>query len=193
MRITFCAPLTLLIAALCAAVTYLPGAAELLGARGSLGGLFSPLNWARLLSWPFAHGDTLHLLANLSMLLLLGPIVEVRLGKVEYLFSLAATAIFVGLVHATLGSGLLIGASGWVFMLILLSGFASSAKGLPFHTLLVAIIYMGHEIVAALSSADNISRLAHLAGGLCGLAFGLLGSGGRQPAPPSSDPLAAIR
>lgn len=67
-----------------------------------------------------------------------------------------------------------LGASGIVFMLILLSA-ASTRKSskIPLTLILVALIYLGQEVLAIFQK-DNISQLAHLIGGLCGVLLGFL-------------------
>ena len=58
-------------------------------------------------------------------------------------------------------------------MLILLSGFANSKQGeLPLTLILVAILYLGQEIINGIFEQDNISQLTHIIGGACGCGFG---------------------
>jgi len=177
-RIHLGAPLTLLVAAGCVAGTYLPGASAL-GISGGLGSLLAPWTWVRLLAWPFVHVDTAHLLGNLMLFLLLSPNLEQKQGAFEYLFCLVVTSVVIGVAHLAFGrSGtVLIGASGWVFMMILLSTFTVVEAGtISIPTLIVAALFGWQEIRAALTP-NQISQFAHLIGGACGLAFGLFGSG----------------
>src|SRR5262249_28327110 len=141
--------------------------------------LWMPWTWVRLLTWPFVHADTAHLLGNMMLFLLLSPNLEARQGKVEYLFCLAVTAVIVGIGHLAFGrtGTALIGASGWVFMMILLSTFTTGeARTIAIPTLLVAGLYAWQEIKLALTP-NQVSQFAHLLGGACGLVYGLLGSG----------------
>jgi membrane associated rhomboid family serine protease len=67
------------------------------------------------------------------------------------------------------------GASGLVFMLIFLSAVSGQERGkVPLTLILVAIVYLGREVADGLFRNDNISQLAHIAGGLCGFGFGML-------------------
>ena len=67
----------------------------------------------------------------------------------------------------------LLGASGVVFMMIVLSSFTEMGKeGIPITLILVVIFYLGGELIDSLTTADNVSRLTHIVGGLCGLVFG---------------------
>lgn len=177
-RIRVGAPLSLLIAAACVAGTYLPGAAHF-GISGGLGSLLLPSTWVCLLTWPFVHANTGHLLGNMMLFLLLSPGLEKKQGWVEYLFCLLITGVVIGVAHLAFGGGrtVLIGASGWVFMMILLSTFTSGEAGtVSVPTLIVAALYGWQEVRAALAP-DHVAQFAHLLGGACGLLFGFFGSG----------------
>jgi GlpG protein len=167
----------------CVIGTYWPGA-QLLGIGGDLGSLLSPFTWLRLISWPFVHADSTHLIGNMMLFLLLSPGLEEKQGAIEYGFCLLLTAVIIGIVHLAFGRNdtALIGASGWVFMMIILATFtAGAARTIAVPTLIVAVLYGTQEIRAALAPSA-VSQFAHLLGGACGLVFGLLGSGRREPA-----------
>lgn len=192
-RIRLGAPLTLLVATGCVLGTYLPGAVHF-GIGGGLGSLLLPWTWIRLVTWPFVHADTTHLLGNMMFFLLLSPNLEKKQGWFEYTFCLLVTALVIGVGHLAFGHGnsALIGASGWVFMMILLSTFTGSEVGtISVPTLIVGGLYAWQEVRAALAP-NQISQFAHLLGGVCGLIYGLLGSG-QQPAPDSPRVTAVVR
>lgn len=190
-RIRLGAPLSLLIAAGCALGTYLPGAAHL-GISGNLGSLLLPWTWLKLVTWPFVHADTAHLLANLMLLLLLAPNLEQKQGRIEFLFCLLVSAVVIGIAHLAFGKAntVLLGASGWVFMMILLSTFAGGEAGtIAIPTLIVGGLFAWQEVRAAFTP-NQVSQMAHLLGGACGLVFGLLGSGSPAPAQSAASPVA---
>jgi hypothetical protein len=57
-------------------------------------------------------------------------------------------------------------------MLILLASFTNNKDGgIPLTFILVAILFLGKEVMQSLS-ADHVSQFAHIIGGLCGSAFG---------------------
>ncbi len=120
-RIRLGAPLTLLAAAGCVGGTYFPGTSQL-GIGGSLGSLLLPWTWLQLLTWPFVHANTAHLLGNMMLFLLLSPNLERKQGGLAYLFSLVLTSLVIGVGHLAFGASntQLVGASGWVFMMIIL-------------------------------------------------------------------------
>jgi hypothetical protein len=88
--------------------------------------------------------------------------------------TIIVTALVTGLVHFIFFPGsALMGASGVVFMLIVLSSFTEMKKdGIPVTLILVVIFYLGSEIADAIFNRDNVSQLTHIVGGLCGMFFG---------------------
>lgn len=99
---------------------------------------------------------------------------EEKYGSKKLLLMMAVTALITGLINIIFFRGsVLLGASGIVFMFILLSSFVNMQKGtIPITLILVMIIYMGREFVNGILQEDNISQTAHLLGGICGCIFG---------------------
>ena len=84
------------------------------------------------------------------------------------------TAVVTGLLNVTFFETGLLGASGIVFMFILLSSLTNfRASHIPLTFLLVVLLFLGKEIMMALAN-DNISQFAHIIGGICGGIFGYL-------------------
>ena len=137
--------------------------------------LQEPLSIFRLVSHIFGHASLDHLLGNLTFVLLLGPIVEEKYGSRKMIIMIFLTALITGILNITLFSTGLMGASGIVFMLILLVSFTNSNEGeVPITFILVAVLFIGKEIIQSMN-ADNISQFAHIMGGACGSMFGFLG------------------
>jgi membrane associated rhomboid family serine protease len=58
-------------------------------------------------------------------------------------------------------------------MMILLASFTNIRQGrLPITVPLVAVLYLGNEILTGIFTVDNISQLSHIIGGLCGAIAG---------------------
>jgi membrane associated rhomboid family serine protease len=134
-----------------------------------------PLSIFRLFSHIFGHGNLDHLLGNLTFVLLLGPIVEEKYGSRKTALMILVTALITGSLNITLFSTGLMGASGIVFMLILLVSFTNTNEGeIPITFVLVALLFIGKEVIQSLNE-DNISQFAHIIGGACGSMFGFLG------------------
>ena len=138
----------------------------------------NPLSIATLVTHVMGHGSMEHLLGNMTFILLLGPIVEEKYGGMMTLIMIAITALITGVLNIVFFNSGLYGASGIVFMLILLASFTNNKEGhIPLTFILVAILFIGKEIMQSLN-ADQVSQFAHIIGGVCGGAFGFVGKRG---------------
>ncbi|MDM8525457.1 rhomboid family intramembrane serine protease [Desulfococcaceae bacterium HSG8] len=135
---------------------------------------FNPLDYFRLISHVLGHSGWRHLFGNLTYLLLLGPILEEKYGSTTILVMILLTALFTGIINVALFSTGLLGASGIVFMLIILASVTDMKRGsIPLTFVLVASIFIGTEVLKAFR-ADNISQMAHIVGGSFGAGFGFM-------------------
>jgi membrane associated rhomboid family serine protease len=101
---------------------------------------------------------------------------EENYGSITLLVMILITALATGILNVLLFNSYLMGASGVVFMMILLSSFTNFSQGeIPLTFILVLILYMGVQIFLSFEQ-DNISQFAHIIGGLCGSFFGFLRS-----------------
>lgn len=193
MRIKYNAPTTLTYSFLCALVVALDEFAfhgltrAFFTVPNALAfDMLQPLNYLRLVTHIAGHADWNHLLSNLAYLLLLGPMLEETYGSLTMLLMIVVTGFVTGVLNACFFPHPLLGASGVVFMMILLSSFANSDKDdIPLTFILIVVIYLGREILNAFKG-DDISQFAHLAGGFCGSLFGFFkptkSGGERKPA-----------
>lgn len=136
--------------------------------------LSDPLTYVRLFGHVLGHTGYSHYMGNMLLLLLVGPTVESRCGSRATLLFIVITAVVTGVVHYAFFPGsVLLGASGVVFMLIVLSSFTDTKKGgIPITMILVVALYLGREIIDGLVVKDTVSQLTHIIGGICGLVFG---------------------
>lgn len=144
--------------------------------------LSDPLTYLRFFTHVLGHSGYSHYMGNMLLLLLVGPAVEERYGSRSTMWFIVATALITGLVqYVFFPASALLGASGVVFMMIVLSSFTESKKGtIPVTLILVVIFYLGGEIMDGLFAKDNISQITHVVGGVCGLIFGFTNRGGRR-------------
>lgn len=134
-----------------------------------------PMQYVRLFSYILGHASWGHFSSNFMLILLLGPIIEEKYGSAALLKMILFTAFVAGLINSLFFDTALVGASGIVFMMILLSSYANvKAKHIPLTLIIVAVIYIGNEVVSGLTIRDNISHLTHIFGGICGGVFGYL-------------------
>ena len=138
-----------------------------------------PLTILTLFTHVIGHANIEHLLGNLTFILLVGPIVEEKYGDARTLMMMAITALVTGLLNILFFHTGLMGASGIVFMLILLVSFTNTKSGeIPITFILIALLFVGKEIISSLAS-DQISQFAHIIGGICGSVFGFINRPGR--------------
>lgn len=180
MTIKYNAPTTLTFTLVCAAVlllnTIFPGLTLRWFSVPARGG-FDPQSirdYVRLFTHILGHSDINHFLSNFAFILLLGPILETNYGSGGMALMTVITALVTGVLNILLFPTGLMGASGIVFMMILLASFTNFNKGeLPLTFILIMLMYLGKEVFNAFKS-NNISEFGHIIGGLCGSIFGYL-------------------
>lgn len=138
--------------------------------------LMNPLTFVRFFGHVLGHADFEHFLGNMLMLLVVGPPLEERYGSKVLLTGILLTALVSGLLQTALfPDSALLGASGIVFMLIMLSSLSGMENGrIPITLILVAVLYLGQELYAILFIRDNVANLMHIIGGVCGTAYGFV-------------------
>lgn len=135
--------------------------------------LTNPLFYLRLFTHVIGHANLEHYIGNFTLILLLGPILEEKYGSRNLLFLMLITAFITGMINVIFFTTGLLGASGIVFMFIILASFTNNGDGkIPLTFILVAIIYIGGEVINALFVEDQISQMAHIIGGICGAGAG---------------------
>ena len=181
MRIKYNAPviLTLSILSICVLAFF---------SKGVIAGYFSsparlsftaPYFYLRLISYIAGHAGWSHLIGNLMIILLVGPLLEEKYGSVKLVEMIVVTAAATAVLNAFFFSTSLVGASGIAFMLILLSSFSNIRSGeIPLTFIIIAVLFTGSEVISILK-IDNISQFSHLAGGFIGAGYGFV-RGGRR-------------
>ena len=143
-------------------------------------GGFSPSSvrcWVTLFTHVLGHSNWQHLIANFSIILLIGPILEETYGSFSLWIMICITALITGVLNVLFFSSNLLGASGVVFMMILLASFTNFSRGeVPLTFILVLVLYLGRELFTSFRSdggtGNNISQFAHIVGGFIGSLFG---------------------
>lgn len=175
MRITIKAPLTIIFAVTTVVFYFL------LQSHGPLPRVFvlhgdlqldNPLWYPSLIGYTMGHVSINHLVGNISLFLLLGHIIEKRYGSRKMFFMLTSTGAITALIHIALFDHKLIGASGLVFMMIVLSSLIDiRAKEVPISFIMIVLLFIGKEVVESFES-DAVSQFAHIFGGVMGAFFG---------------------
>ena len=101
--------------------------------------LMSPLTYFRFIGHIFGHANWSHFISNITIILIIGPLLEEKYGSVDIVVVIFFTALITGILNFIIfPNTMLLGASGVVFAFILLSSFASMSEGkipLTFYTL----------------------------------------------------------
>ncbi len=179
LKITLNAPFTLGFVLLCGLATLLcsvSGESTVRFFSTHAAPLSDPLMYLRLFTHVLGHSGLSHLIGNMTLILLLGPGLEEKYGASKLLMVTLATALVTGLIHNLFfPSTILLGASGVVFAMILLTSFAGFREGeIPLTFILVAFLYLGQQIWEGITVRDNVSNLSHIIGGLVGSGAGWL-------------------
>ena len=176
--ITFNAPVTLTFIMICFAVLILSfitgGASTELLFMTYHSSLKSPLTYMRFFTHVFGHGGWEHFVGNATYILLLGPMLEEKYGSgmliKVMLIAAIVTSIFNYIVFPDIA---LCGASGIVFAFIILTSFTGFKRGeIPLTFILVAVVFIGQQILQGIAVEDNISNMSHILGGVVGAVSG---------------------
>ena len=138
--------------------------------------MLNPFTYVRLFTHSIGHKDWNHLVSNFLYILLIGPMIEEKYGSVNLLVMLLLTSLVIGLFNTIFSNYVITGASGNVYMLIILSSFSNIAEGkIPLTLVLIFLFYITTELKNGLVEGNKkVYHDGHLIGALCGLAFGFL-------------------
>lgn len=155
------------------------------------------ISYVKFISHILGHTDTTHFLGNAIYLILLGPILEEKYKSKTLLVLILVTAILSGVINALFIDTYMLGASGIVYLFIVLISFTNIEKGeFPLSVILVLGFYIYKEITR--ENPGDISVVTHLVGAVVGLVYSLVTvMGGVKPSFPakkdSSEEVTVIR
>ena len=141
--------------------------------------LADTLTYPRFFLHILGHSGYEHYIGNMLLLLVVGPPLEEKYGSKSLLMAIMITAFMSGSIQwAMFPRQGLLGASGIVFMMIVMSSLAGMRdRSIPLTLILVAVLYLGREVLDGVFNRDNISQITHIIGGICGAAIGYALSG----------------
>ena len=136
--------------------------------------LRDPLTYPRFFLHVLGHSSISHYMGNILLMLVVGPPLEEKFGSRAILLAIVITAFISGVVqYIFFPSSALLGASGIVFMMIVMLSMTGAERGrIPLTMILVVIFYIGSEIIEGIFVEDNVSQLTHIIGGACGAVIG---------------------
>ena len=133
------------------------------------------LTYPRFILHVLGHSGYEHFIGNIMMILVIGPGLEERYGSRDLLLAILLTALVSGMVHWLFFPGGLMGASGIVFMMIVMASLGGMRSGcVPLTLILVLVLYLGGEVLSGAALADDVSQITHIIGGICGAMLGLI-------------------
>lgn len=134
--------------------------------------MINPLTYVRLFTHIFGHANWNHFMNNFLYILLIGPMIEEKYGSKNLVIMILITAFTTGLLNMIFSNKKILGASGIVFMFIVLSSFVNIESGkIPITLILICVFYLINEVLSIFKK-DNISHVGHLIGAVCGFIFG---------------------
>ena len=135
----------------------------------------NPFTYVRLFTHSIGHKDFDHLVSNFLYILLVGPMIEEKYGSVNLIIMFLITSLIIALYNIIFDNYVVLGASGNVYMLIVLSSFANISEGkIPVTVLLILIFYVLGEARRTITERKSKTyHDGHLIGALCGLLFGI--------------------
>ena len=137
---------------------------------------FDPFTYVRLVTHSIGHQNWSHLVGNFLYILLIGPIIEEKYGSTNLLFMLIITSIVIGIFNSFIDNYIICGASGNVYMLIVLSSFSNISEGkIPITLVLIFLFYITTELKDEFFGKEKgVYHWGHLMGAVCGLIFGFV-------------------
>ena len=137
---------------------------------------FNPLTYIRLFTHSIGHKDWEHLVGNFLYILLVGPMIEEKYGSINLIIMFLITSLVIALFNLIFSNCSILGASGNVYMLIVLSSFSNISEGkIPLTVILILIFYVIGEVKKSLlNHKSKVYHDGHLIGAICGLVFGLI-------------------
>lgn len=141
-----------------------------------------PLSYVKFISHLLGHTNLNHFTGNAIYLILLGPILEEKYKSRTLLLLIIITAVISSGINALFVDTYMLGASGIVYLFIVLVSFTNIEKGeFPLSVVVVLGFYIYKEI--SREDSGDISVVTHTVGAVVGLLFGLFKVMGVIPSP----------
>lgn len=176
-KIKYNAPVTLTFALICLIATIIDqltlGYANYYFFSVYRSSMLDPLFYFRLIAHVFGHISFAHFTSNMTIFLILGPLLEEKYGSKKLFSIIMLVALITGIIHLMISKDALLGASGVVFSFIILASITGKEEGIPLTFIIVTIIYLSNEIITGITNHDTISQMTHIIGGVSGAAIGL--------------------
>lgn len=132
-----------------------------------------PICYLKFITHILGHTNINHFTGNAIYLILLGPILEEKYNSKTLLILILITATVSSGINALFVDTYMLGASGIVYLFIVLVSFTNIEKGeFPLSVVVVLGFYIYKEI--SREDSGDISVVTHTVGAIIGLLFGLI-------------------
>ena len=138
--------------------------------------LLDPLTYIRMFTHCIGHSGWDHFVNNFLYILLIGPMIEEKYGSINLLIMFLITSLVIALFNILISNYEIRGASGNVFMLIVLSSFSNFQEGkIPITLILICLFYVITEVKKSIFERKSKTYyMGHILGAVCGIIFGFL-------------------
>ena len=130
----------------------------------------------RIFTAAFLHGNFFHILLNMYALYNIGPVVEIKLGKLKYLLVYVFSALTSGTLSYFMTPNISVGASGAIFGVLgslLIIALRSKEKVLN-RAIMNIVFIIGLNLVIGVAARDVIDNYGHIGGLVGGLVSTLI-------------------
>jgi len=136
--------------------------------------IWNPLTYVRLFTHSIGHWDFEHLVHNFLYILLIGPMIEEKYGSIPLIVMFLITSLCISLFNLLFNNYNIAGASGNVYMLIVLSSFSNLTEGkIPLTLIFILIFYVFSEVKKSITEGNRkVYHDGHLIGAIMGIVFG---------------------
>lgn len=138
------------------------------------GHLLNPMNYIRLFTSGLCHSDFQHFRNNFIFILLLGPIIENKVGSLVMLEMILITTLVSSLFHLIFYDSSAIGASDVVYMMVVYLGLTSTFDNrIPLTFVFLFLFFVLGEIVLMFfhKRGDKTGHDGHVMGAVMGIIF----------------------
>ena len=145
--------------------------------------LKDPLFYFRLVGHSLGHSGINHLLNNMLLVVLVGPMLEDRYPRGFLIGFILFTSVFIALANLIFFPNIrLLGASGVAcgFLMLMATGLIGRRGEIPLSFMLVPGYFVFRQLYGAIFLRDTVSQFSHLLGYLCGFLFGYMNKSSRR-------------
>ncbi len=136
--------------------------------------IWNPLTYIRMFTHSIGHLNLDHLIHNFLFILLIGPMIEEKYGSIPLIIMFLITSFVIALFNIIFHNYIITGASGNVYMLIVLSSFSNITEGkIPLTLILILVFYVLSEVRKSITEGNSSTyHGGHLLGAVMGIVFG---------------------